>query len=125
MKSPAVVLTKQSSSSFKPKSQIQERAKKSPPSLKGADLSAPKKKTPPSPPQPPLPQIWPLPIGTLSNAGRLVILRSIGGDEDDIDAKIITDSQLRDIVFADPVMHTMNIYARRIEVLATKAAIII
>lgn len=109
MQSSAVVLQ---SSSFRPKSQIQERAK--PPSLQGADL-APKKT--------PRPQIWPLPIGALSNAGRLVILRTIGGDEDDIDAKITTDAQLRNLVFADPVMHTMNIYARRIEVLATKAAI--
>lgn len=109
MKSSAVVLQ---SSSFKPKSQIQERAK--PPRLQGADLT---------PKKPPRPKIWPLPIGALSNAGRLVILRTIGGDEDDIDAKIATDAQLRSMVFADPVMHTMNIYARRIEVLATKAAI--
>lgn len=62
-------------------------------------------------------------MGVLSNAGHLVILRAIGGDEDDIDAKITTDAQLRTMVFGDPVMHTMNIYARRIEVLATKAAI--
>lgn len=113
MKSSAVVL-QQSSNFNKPKSQIQEKGKK-PHSLQGVDL-APKKPHRP-------PQIWPLPIGALSNAGRLVILRSIGGDEDDIDAKIITDAQLRNIVFADPVMHTLNIYARRIEVLATKAAI--
>lgn len=109
MKSSAIVLQ---SSSFKPKSQTQERAR--PPSVQRAD-SAPKK--------PPRPKIWPLPIGALSNAGRLVILRTIGGDEDDIDAKLTTDAQLRSMVFADPVMHTMNIYARRIEVLATKAAI--
>lgn len=109
MKSSATVLQP---SSFNPKSQIQEKAK--PPSVHGADL-APKK--------PPRPKIWPLPIGALSNAGRLVILRTIGGDEDDIDAKITTDAQLRSMVFADPVMHTMNIYARRVEVLATKAAL--
>lgn len=109
MKSSAVVLQ---SSSFKPKPQIPKREKR--PSLGGAELD---------PKNPPRPQIWPLPIGALSNAGRLVILRTIGGDEDDIDAKIITDAQLRNMVFADPVMHTMNIYARRIEVLATKATI--
>lgn len=109
MKSSAVALKP---SSYKPKSQIPKRAR--PPSLEGSELA---------PQKTPRPQIWPLPIGALSNAGRLVILRTMGGDEDDIDAKITTDAQLRGMVFADPVMHTMNIYARRIEVLATKAAI--
>ena len=61
----------------------------------------------------------------LSNAGRLVVLRAIQngniGSEEDIKAEITTDAQLREVVFGDPVMHMMKVYARRVEVLATKA----
>ena len=39
----------------------------------------------------------------------------------DVKAEITTDQQLREVVFGDPVMHMMKVYARRIEVLATKA----
>lgn len=41
--------------------------------------------------------------------------------EDDVRAEITSDQQLRSVVFGDPVMHMMKIYARRVEVLATKA----
>ncbi len=68
---------------------------------------------------------WNIPPGTLSNAGRLVVLRKsqtgIAGLEDDVKAEITSDEQLRSVVFGDPVMHMMKIYARRVEVLATKA----
>lgn len=67
---------------------------------------------------------WEVPPGTLSNAGRLVVLRaSQTGDAqtDDVKAEITTDQELRGVVFGDPVMHMMKVYARRVEVLATKA----
>lgn len=69
--------------------------------------------------------VWSVPPGALSNAGRLVVLRgekvSKENLEEDVRAEIATDQQLREVVFGDPVMHMMKVYARRIEVLATKA----
>ncbi|KAL9124688.1 MAG: hypothetical protein Q9217_006007 [Psora testacea] len=72
--------------------------------------------------------IWEVPPGTLSNAGRLVVLRGKGkgvevaaGAEEDVKADITCDQELRGVVFGDPVMHMMKIYARRMEVLATRA----
>ncbi|MCJ1313241.1 hypothetical protein MMC25_006918 [Agyrium rufum] len=74
---------------------------------------------------------WPVPASTLSNAGRLVALRtnavpgSPGGglNDDDVRAEICTDEQLREVVFGDPMMHQMKVYARRVEVLATRAVL--
>lgn len=40
---------------------------------------------------------------------------------DDVKAEITSDQELRGVVFGDPVMHMMKVYARRVEVLATKA----
>ena len=72
-------------------------------------------------PSAPLP-VWNVPLGSLSNAGRLVVLRANNhAGEDDVTAVVTTDQQLREVVFGNPVMHMMKIYARRIEVLATKA----
>lgn len=69
--------------------------------------------------------VWRVPAGALSNAGRLVVLRenknSTTGVEDDVKAEITCDQELRGVVFGDPVMHMMKVYARRVEVLATKA----
>lgn len=70
--------------------------------------------------------IWHVPPGTLSNAGRLVVLREdkhITEDAgiDDVKAEITCDQELRSVVFGDPVMHMMKVYARRIEILATRA----
>ncbi len=69
--------------------------------------------------------VWPVPAGALSNAGRLVVLRenshSSNQAEDDIKAEITCDQELRGVVFGDPVMHMMKVYARRVEILATKA----
>ena len=74
-----------------------------------------------SAPSAPLP-VWNVPLGSLSNAGRLVVLRaSNNAGEDDVTAVVTTDQQLRGVVFGNPVMHMMKVYARRIEVLATKA----
>ncbi|KKY20805.1 putative lipase class 3 [Phaeomoniella chlamydospora] len=75
--------------------------------------------------------IWPVPPATLCNAGRLVVFRvpfsqKPGStipvpDEEDVRAYTTTDEQLRAVVFGDPLMHQMKVYARRVEVLATKA----
>ena len=87
----------------------------------GRTNSAPATLPPPPPPQ----YVWAVPPGALSNAGRLVVLRGEKVTKDNLDndvtAEITTDQQLREVVFGDPVMHMMKVYARRIEVLATKA----
>ncbi|KAK4696171.1 hypothetical protein P7C71_g1706, partial [Lecanoromycetidae sp. Uapishka_2] len=46
---------------------------------------------------------------------------ALQGAEDDVKAEITCDQELRTVVFGDPVMHMMKVYARRVEVLATKA----
>lgn len=46
---------------------------------------------------------------------------STAGAEDDIKAEITCDQELRGVIFGDPVMHMMKVYARRVEILATKA----
>ena len=78
-----------------------------------------------APTVPAQPPTWHVPPGTLSNAGRLIVLRESQDDsaqsEDDVKAEITCDQELRTVVFGDPVMHMMKVYARRVEVLATKA----
>jgi hypothetical protein len=86
---------------------------------------------------------WKVPVSTLSVAGRIVILRNAphadvhsggrrrrGRSRDGrppksapgpIEACLTTDSELRTVVFGDPMMHTMDRYAERIETLATEA----
>lgn len=78
--------------------------------------------------------VWKLPPSTLSNAGRIVVLRS--GDpgarlrgkktvEDRLNegvvAQIATDEQLRTVIWGDPVCHLMKLYAGRLEILAVGA----
>jgi len=66
--------------------------------------------------------IWKVPPAMLSNAGRLVVLRvPEGGSERAVTASIATVEQLMDVVFGNPLIHGMNVYARRIETLATRA----
>ncbi|KAI4214741.1 MAG: hypothetical protein LQ351_002817 [Letrouitia transgressa] len=77
--------------------------------------------------------IWKVPPCTLSNAGCLVALRVAANDgtekqglaavtaEDDVRAEMTSDQELRSVVFGNPVMHMMKVYARRAEILATKA----
>ena len=66
--------------------------------------------------------LWHIPPGSLSNAGRLVVLRAgASGREDDVAAVVTSDQQLRSVVYGDPMMHMMKVYAKRVEVLATKA----
>jgi hypothetical protein len=83
--------------------------------------------------------IWPIPPSTLSNAGRLILLRSVpvhnsnhkkrgvfeadSRMDDGVQARIVTDEQLRGVIWGDPVCHMMKLYARRIEVLATNAVV--
>ncbi|KAK8017696.1 hypothetical protein PG993_014022 [Apiospora rasikravindrae] len=83
-----------------------------------------------TPPKP----TWHVPPSTLSNAGRLVVLRS--GDprarlkgrktvherlDEGVVAQVVTDEQLRGVVWGDPVCHMMKLYAGRIETLAVGA----
>lgn len=88
---------------------------------------------PTSPPPPP--PVWKVPPCTLSCAGRLVVLRS--GDprarhsgrkttveerlREGVVAQVVTDEQLRGVVWGDPVAHMMKLYAGRIETLAVGA----
>lgn len=67
--------------------------------------------------------VWKVPAATLSNAGRLVILRvPWKGHREDVKACTASDEQLRGVIFGDPLMHQMKLYAQRVDVLATKAA---
>ena len=61
------------------------------------------------------PPRWPVPDATLSNAGRMVLLRHKPADEKNVEAVCVSDDQLRDVVFGDPVMHHMDVYRTRIE----------
>ena len=66
--------------------------------------------------------VWTVPAATLSNAGRIVVLRvPRNGGEEDVRACITTDEQMRSVVFGDVMMHMMGPYARRIETLAKRA----
>lgn len=78
-----------------------------------------KSATTPVPQQPNL--IWKVPPSTLSNAGRLVVLRIPNHKPEEVRACITSDEQLRSVIFGDPLMHMMKVYARRVEVLATLA----
>ena len=66
--------------------------------------------------------VWEIPPATLSNAGRLVVLR-VPDDktEKDVTASIVTDEQLRKVIWGNPLVHAMDMYARRIEWLAMRA----
>lgn len=77
---------------------------------------------------------WNVPPCTLSNAGRIIVLRS--GDprarlkgkktveerlNEGVVAQIATDEQLRTVIWGDPVCHLMKLYAGRLEILAVNA----
>jgi hypothetical protein len=97
------------------------------------------KKSKSAPPPGPAP-IWKLPVSTLSNAGRIVLLRSVERYEsrkkqvhermdEGVVAQMISDATLRNVVggeevglvWGDPVCHMMKLYKRRVQVLATNA----
>lgn len=84
--------------------------------------------------KPPLGPVWKVPPATLSSAGRIVVLRS--GDsksgckgketveerlDEGVVAQIVTDEQLREVIWGDPVCHVMQLYAGRVQVLACAA----
>jgi hypothetical protein len=68
---------------------------------------------------------WDVPPATLSNAGRLVVLRVPDGHgrnrESEVTACLVKDEQLRQVIFGDPLVHSMNLYSERIEALAVRA----
>lgn len=89
---------------------------------------------PPKPPRRHKPPTWPVPTCTLSNAGRIVVLRS--GDpmavprekktvkqrlDEGVVAATCKEEMLRGVIWGDPVCHLMSFYAARIEVLAVAA----
>lgn len=78
--------------------------------------------------------VWKVPPSPLSNAGRIVVLRS--GDQkarlkgkktveerlnEGVVAQMATDEQLRGVIWGDPVAHMMKLYAGRLEILAVGA----
>lgn len=73
--------------------------------------------------------IWRVPNAALSNGGKLILLRAVprrldarsgqGGRCDYIQARLVTDEQLRDVIFGEMVAHSMASYLRRINVIAT------
>ncbi|KAJ6090330.1 hypothetical protein N7486_009145 [Penicillium sp. IBT 16267x] len=84
---------------------------------------------------------WHVPPSTLSTAGRLVLLRDKTQPSnrpqahrsrndgapplpprEDVEACGITDAGLRGVVFGDPLTHFMDLYARRIDILARDSA---
>lgn len=68
------------------------------------------------------PPRWNVPPSTLSNAGRLVLLREKPGDKrHSIEAVQVTDEDLRDVIFGDLAMHKIELYKRRIDQLAFAA----
>lgn len=74
--------------------------------------------------------VWKVPESTLSLAGRLVVLRTRRSRSsrnsrkpDNVEAVTAADADLRGLVFGDPLMHTMDMYAQRIELLATDAVV--
>ncbi|KIX05833.1 uncharacterized protein Z518_03806 [Rhinocladiella mackenziei CBS 650.93] len=109
-----------------------ERPTASPLTMLGASMSKLdlslnpiKKPNPPKSKPPKLPTRklwWEVPPATLSNAGRLVVLRVPDrGKEPDVTASIVKDEQLRRVIFGDPLAHSMDLYASRIETLAFRA----
>ncbi|KAM0481139.1 hypothetical protein ACHAP7_004707 [Fusarium lateritium] len=77
---------------------------------------------------------WRVPACTLSNAGRIVVLRSGNLHAKPKDRKTVQerlsegvvavtciDEKLRGVIWGDPVCHLMNLYAERIEVLAVQS----
>lgn len=90
--------------------------------------------------------IWNVPEATLSLAGRIIVLRTrkysrsskyhpseqrkdskrkttSSSSSISIEAVTASDSELRGLIFGDPLMHTMDLYAQRIEQLATRAVV--
>jgi hypothetical protein len=66
-------------------------------------------------------QRWRVPEGTLCCAGRVVVLRVPRGKrEEDVTASVVSEEQLRGVVWGDLPVHAMEVYARRVEALAIR-----
>ncbi|EGE78046.1 vegetative cell wall protein gp1 [Blastomyces dermatitidis ATCC 18188] len=73
--------------------------------------------------------VWKTPPSSLCAAGNLILLR--GADREKqrnhlldggyVEAFLLKDDDLQDVVFGDPMMHVMELYEQRIEILATNA----
>ncbi|KAL5351143.1 hypothetical protein ACLOAV_002994 [Pseudogymnoascus australis] len=74
---------------------------------------------------------WRVPNATLSNGGKLILLRAVprkldyksrqSGSGDVIQARLVSDEQLRSVIFGEMVAHSMSTYLKRINILATNA----
>jgi hypothetical protein len=66
---------------------------------------------------------WTVPEATLSNAGRLVVLREKPGSQRNplVEAVVTEDSKLRNVIFGDTAMHAMSLYQERVKALAFAA----
>ncbi|KAF4998772.1 hypothetical protein FGRMN_2913 [Fusarium graminum] len=77
---------------------------------------------------------WKVPVSTLSNAGRIVVLRSGDPHAEPKDRKTVqerrkegvlavtcVDQDLRGVIWGDPVCHLMELYLQRVEALAFQA----
>ncbi|KAI0456709.1 alpha/beta-hydrolase [Xylaria acuta] len=78
--------------------------------------------------------VWRVPPSTLSNAGRIIVLRS-GTPQakvkrtktveerlgEGVVAQVASDEKLRGVIWGDPVCHVMKLYSARIEALAVGA----
>lgn len=77
---------------------------------------------------------WNVPPSSLSNAGQIVVLRSGHSHsrtrgaksveerlEDGVVAQVVTDEQLRGLIWGDPVCHVMKLYIGRVKLLAYDA----
>jgi len=80
--------------------------------------------------------VWRVPPSTLSNAGRIIVLRSANPNNNNkvkrtktaeerlaegVVAQVASDERLRGVVWGDPVCHLMKLYAARVEALAVAA----
>jgi len=95
------------------------------PGTNNCALPAKKKPKPSKHPALPLRKLWwDTPPATFSNAGRLVLLRVPDGqpeNAENVSACLVKDEQLRQAIFGEPLVHSMELYARRIEMLAVRA----
>ncbi|KAI0517572.1 Alpha/Beta hydrolase protein [Xylaria bambusicola] len=132
LSSPALITPAKPSKTPGKKSKSSSSSKTSKSSLmanqSSTSISSPAKNPPAQGP------IWRVPPSTLSNAGRIVVLRS-GNPHSKIKrtktveeriregvvAHVASDEKLRSVIWGDPVCHVMKLYAARIEALAVMA----
>lgn len=70
---------------------------------------------------------WPIPENALCNAGKIVVLRQPGKRKDKmelvegVEAVLCKESNLRGVVFGNPLCHLMDVYEERVNKLAGKS----